>query len=603
MSTIAVESPAGPLPETATSVFAALGLCEPLCRALADLKYEEPTPIQARTIPRMLAKADLIAQAQTGTGKTAAFALPILQDLDPALREPQALVLCPTRELAVQVAAAFVDFAKFTGARVLAVYGGEPIDRQLRPLRRGVQIVVGTPGRLLDHIRRGTLKLGTVRTVVLDEADEMLDMGFLDEIEAILKETPAERQTVFFSATMPPPIATLGKRYLRDAERIAIADGPASAPKIRQVFFEIGVRDRFEVLVRVLQHETPGSAIVFCRTRDDADAVGERLSERGLLAEALHGDLRQMQRDRVIGRFRGGEVGILTATDVAARGLDIDHVSHVINFELPVDPAVYVHRIGRTGRAGRSGCAMTLVGPRERRMLREVQRLNGLTGGTMERLPVPTLAAVVARRHEVFQGTLREALVGEPKGLTSYRGLAEGLMKDHPPADLLAAAFQMIMGPAPDEARDPLGAEPPFEDRGPSRWQRRQNGPGPGFDQGHRHAGPRSHDRGGSQGPDRGQQNFDRGPQGQAPEGAEPGRGGTRLFLNIGREDGVRPADLVGAIANEAGIPGRTIGPIELFGRFSFVEVPSGKAAQVMQALRNTLVRGRKVAPSLARPG
>ncbi len=600
MSTIAVESPAGPESGPPASAFSALGLSEPLCRALSALEFAEPTPIQARTIPRLLAGADLIAQAQTGTGKTAAFALPILERLDPALREPQALVLCPTRELAVQVAAAFSDFARFTKAQVLAVYGGEPIDRQLRPLRRGVQVVIGTPGRLLDHIRRGTLKLGAVRTVVLDEADEMLDMGFMEDIEAMLPETPDTRQTEFFSATLPPPIVALGRRYLREPERVTVANGPESAPKIRQVYYEVGSRDRFEVLVRVLQYETPASAIIFCRTRDDADALSERLGERGLVAEALHGDLRQMQRDRVIGRFRAGEVGILTATDVAARGLDIEQVSHVINFELPVDPAVYVHRIGRTGRAGRTGCALTLVGPRERRALFEVQRRTQVaSGAVIERLPVPTLSSVVARRHEAFKGTLCQTLAALPAegAADPYRALAEGLLGEHEPAPLLAAAFRLLLGKGQDETRDVLAAgEPPFEERG--RGPRRP--PGRDDQKGHRHGGPRY---------ESGYQDRRSAPYAPPSEDASSGSekglgaGATRLFLNIGREDGVRPADLVGAIANEAGIPGRAIGAIELFGRFSFVDVPSGKAALVMQALRNTLVRGRKVAPSLARPG
>src|SRR5262249_54354247 len=360
---------------SSTTSFAELGLSEPTLRAIAELGYEEPTPIQARTIAQMRAGADIIAQAQTGTGKTAAFALPIIEGLQPDARAPQALVMTPTRELAVQVAEAFHSYGKHHDIAILPVYGGQPIDRQLRALSRGVQVVVGTPGRLLDHIRRGTLKLDQVRTVVLDEADEMLDMGFIEDIEAILAETPQERQTTLFSATIPTPIAELAHKYMREPERISVATEQMTVPQIRQIYYEVGARDKFEVLGRVLDFEMPEAAIVFCRTKSEVDSLGERLIARAYPAETLHGDLSQIQRDRVMGRFRTGQVELLVATDVAARGLDIEHVSHVINYDIPLDPEVYVHRVGRTGRAGRSGCAITLVTPRERRLLRYIERV------------------------------------------------------------------------------------------------------------------------------------------------------------------------------------------------------------------------------------
>ena len=335
------------------TTFAELGLSEPVLRAITELGYEEPTPIQAQTILRVAEGVDIIAQAQTGTGKTAAFALPVIEKLEADQRTPQALVLTPTRELAVQVAEACHNYGKYKHVQVLPVYGGQPIGRQLMALQRGVQIVVGTPGRLLDHIRRGTLKLDGVRTVVLDEADEMLDMGFIEDIEAILQETPDDRQTLLFSATIPGPLGMIAKRYMKDPQRISVAAEKMTVAQTRQVYYEVGGRDKFEVLARILDFETPTSAIIFCRTKSAVDDLGQRLTARAYQAETLHGDLSQIQRDRVMARFRANSVEILVATDVAARGLDIEHVSHVVNYDIPLDPESYVHRIGRTGGPGR----------------------------------------------------------------------------------------------------------------------------------------------------------------------------------------------------------------------------------------------------------
>lgn len=543
---------------TPTTSFTSLGLSEPTLRAIGELGYEEPTPIQARTITKLMAGGDVIAQAQTGTGKTAAFALPIIEQLDPELRAPQALVMTPTRELAVQVAEAFHSYGKFhQNVAILPVYGGQPIDRQLRALRGGVNVVVGTPGRLLDHIQRGTLKLDQVRTVVLDEADEMLDMGFIEDIEAILKETPAERQTALFSATMPGPIATLAKNYMRDPERITIQTEHLTVPQIRQIYYEVGGRDKFEVLARVLDFEMPTSAIIFCRTKSEVDSLGERLIARAFPAETLHGDLSQIQRDRVMQRFRTGQVELLVATDVAARGLDIEHVSHVINYDIPIDPEVYVHRIGRTGRAGRTGSAITLVTPRERRQLRTIERL---TNATIQRMHLPTISDVIARRRESFKETLRETITSP--GLEPYQIMAEELGEEYSPTDLAAAAFKLLLDQSLIETDDPLAnyAQDRFdEDREPRQRRTRTREFG-------------------------------------------PSQGMTRLYIDVGRDDNVRPADIVGAIANEAGIPGRAIGAIELFERFALVEVPSNAAEKVLRALRHTTIRGRKIAPSIARP-
>jgi ATP-dependent RNA helicase DeaD len=537
--------------------FEELGLSEPTLKAISELGYEEPTSIQARTISKMLEGIDVIAQAQTGTGKTAAFALPIIEKLDAELRAPQALVLTPTRELAVQVAEAIHSYGKFHHVSILPVYGGQPIERQLRALDRGVQIVVGTPGRLLDHIRRGTLKLGRVRTVVLDEADEMLDMGFIEDIETILAETPQDRQTALFSATIPAPIAQLAKKYMREPEQITVASAQMTVPQIRQVYYEVGGRDKFEVLGRILDFEMPTSAIIFCRTKSEVDSLGERLIARAFPAETLHGDLSQIQRDRVMGRFRTGQVELLVATDVAARGLDIEHVSHVINYDIPLDPEIYVHRVGRTGRIGRTGCAITLVTPRERRLLRHIERV---TGAPIQRMRLPTIADVMARRRESFKETLRETIA--QGDLEPYLIIAEELGEDYSPTDLAAAAFRLLLGEPADETEDMLAEQEQerFEDERDGRPRRRRE--------------------------------RDFGPE----------RGMTRLYLDVGRDDGVRPADIVGAIANEANIPGRAIGAIELFEHFSFVEVPGNLSERVLRALKRTTIRGRKIAPSLAQP-
>jgi ATP-dependent RNA helicase DeaD len=537
--------------------FEDLGLSETTLKAIAELGYEEPTPIQARTINRMREGVDVIAQAQTGTGKTAAFALPIIEKLDASVRTPQALVLTPTRELAVQVAEAFHSYGKYQRISILPVYGGQPIDRQLRVLDRGVQVVVGTPGRLLDHIRRGTLKLDRVCTVVLDEADEMLDMGFIEDIEAILQETPADRQTALFSATMPGPIADLAQRYMHDPQRITVQAGQMTVPQIRQVYYEVGGRDKFEVLARILDFETPTSAIIFCRTKSEVDSLGERLIARAFPAETLHGDLSQVQRDRVMGRFRSGQVELLVATDVAARGLDVEHVSHVINYDIPLDPEIYVHRIGRTGRAGRTGTAITMVTPRERRLLRIIERT---TSAQIQRMRLPTIADVVARRRESFKETLRETIA--QGNLEQFVIMAEDLGEEYSPTDLAAAAFKLLLGESQSQGEDKL-AEQELEQIEDERDGRRRR--------------PRDRSFG-------------------------PERGMMRLYIDVGRDDGVRPADIVGAIANEAGIPGRAIGAIELFERFSFVEVPSNHGERVMRALKRTTIRGRKISPSVAKP-
>jgi len=540
------------------SSFAALGLSDLTLKAIAELGYEEPTPIQSQTIRALSEGEDVIAQAQTGTGKTAAFALPIIEKLDPKLRSPQALILTPTRELAVQVAEAFQSYTKYQQISVLPVYGGQPIDRQLRALERGVQIVVGTPGRILDHIRRKTVKFVNVRTVVLDEADEMLNMGFIEDIEAILKETPEDRQTALFSATMPMPIANLAKRYMHNARRITVAAEQMTVPQIRQIYYEVGKRDKFEMLTRILDFEVPASAIIFCRTKLEVDNIGQRLIARAYPAEALHGDMNQASRDRVMGRFRSGQTELLIATDVAARGLDVEQVSHVINYDLPLEPQSYVHRIGRTGRAGRAGIAISLVTPRERRQWGSIQQTAGIKA---QRMQLPTIGDVITRRRERFKESIREVIAAE--GLEPYTIMAEEMGEEYSPTDLAAAAFKLLMGTMPEERTDLLAEPEVYEPYDKKRAPDKK----------------RSHGK-------------------ESP----PERGMTRLYIDIGREDRVRPGDIVGAIANEAEIPGRSIGAIEIFDHFSLVDVPANQAQQVIKALQKSMIRNQKISVEIAKP-
>lgn len=520
------------------ATFHDLGLSAEILTALTELGYDEPTPIQEQAIPVLLTGADVIAHAQTGTGKTAAFALPIIQRLSPE-KAPQALVLAPTRELAMQVAEAMFRYGKHTGARVTPVYGGQPIERQLRALARGVQIVVGTPGRIMDHMRRGTLALDHISMVVLDEADEMLDMGFAEDIEYILQHTPATRQTAMFSATMPEGVTSLANRYTREPRRISVVSEQLTAPRTKQVYYEVNARDKLDALCRVLDVETPTSAMIFCRTRAEADHLGESLQGRGYLAEVIHGDLSQAMRERVLKRFREGQAELLVATDVAARGLDIADVSHVINFDVPGDPESYVHRIGRTGRAGKTGLAILLVTPRERRQIQIIERV---IRTRIQRLKLPSLADVAARRREAFRDALHEVL--EAGGLDPYMLMVEEMAEEHDVTELAAAAFKLLLNEV--EQEDTLVSV---------------EGDG---------------------------------------AGVEPGM--TRLFLDVGRFDRVRPADIVGAIANEIGIPGKQIGSIDIYDRFAFVEVPADQAQRVVRGLAGVTLRGRPVKVSLAKP-
>ncbi len=575
----------------AERAFAALGLGADSLRAVDDLGYTTPTPIQEQTIPALLAGEDVIAQAPTGTGKTAAYGFPLVERLDPDVLSPQALVVLPTRELAVQVAEALHGMGRFRGVITLPIYGGAPYERQLRALARGVQFVVGTPGRLLDHLNRGTLKLDHIRTVVLDEADEMLSMGFIEDIETILAALPEKRQTALFSATIPPRIAHLAQQYMHTPRRVAVSAREAIAPRVRQVYYEVPGPAKMDVLTRILDLEEPESAIVFVRTRRDADEVAERLNGAGYLAQAIHGEINQAQRERALARFRSGNTQLLVATDVAARGLDIPDVSHIINYDLPLDAESYVHRIGRTGRAGRGGEALTLVTPRERRLLFQIEHA---IHRNLERLRLPTPADVAARRRAAFREDVLSILDGGQ--LDPFLALVEDLAGTHEPAQLAAAAFKLA-AQARDAARPGSGISwidaPKDAPAGQGAPRDTPSGePERDEARGGRAGRARGDERASSETPS---------PRGRRERGL-PAEESTRLFLRVGKRDGVRPADLVGAIANEAGVPGEQIGDIDLYDTFSFVDVPSEAVERVIAALNATTIRNRAPRATVALP-
>jgi len=546
----------------ATVSFADLGLKKKLLDALTSLGYEEPTPIQAEAIPYLLAGQDLLGQAATGTGKTAAFALPMLSALKSGrrTRAPMGLVLVPTRELCIQVSQALHRYGRDLGVRVLPIYGGQPIGRQLRELHDGVDMVVATPGRAVDHLRRKTLDLSSVETVVLDEADEMLDMGFADDLEMILDATPAGRQTVLFSATMPTRLNSIARKHLTDPVRIQIerATTEAAAPLVEQRAYVVARAHKPAALGRILDVESPTAAIVFCRTRAEVESLTESLNGRGYRCEALHGGMDQHQRDRVMGRLRAGTAELLVATDVAARGLDIEQLTHVFNYDVPSAPESYVHRIGRVGRAGREGIAITLAEPREHRMLKSIERV------TKRKIPIetlPTTADLQARRLELTRSALYETLVEDD--LEHYRVVVDTLCDDFDVVQVALAAVRLAheatTGGSADPEEIPVAVAP-----------RDDGGSG----------SARAGDRG----------------RGGKKRGKSAGDASSaRVYVSAGRKGGVRPQDLVGAIANETSLSGKDIGAIEITDNFSLVEIPARAMAEVVSALRGTRIKGNKV--------
>ncbi|MEY4958373.1 MAG: hypothetical protein RL409_2630 [Gemmatimonadota bacterium] len=559
--------------------FAALGLDPRIASALAALGYEEPTPVQRAAIPPLLEGRDVLAQAATGTGKTAAFALPLLSRVNTNAKGAErtsALILVPTRELAMQVAEAVHRYGKPMGVSALAVYGGSSMEMQVRALKRGVDVVIATPGRALDHIRRHTLQMTSLKTVVLDEADEMLDMGFAEDLEAILEATPKSRQTALFSATLPPRIASIAKRQLRNPvivtiDREVVPDGEAA--RVRQVAYIVPRAHKMTALARVLDIEQPTSAIVFCRTRTEVDELSETLMARGLRADALHGGLSQDQRDRVMTKFRTKKTDLLIATDVAARGLDVKHVSHVVNFDVPADAESYVHRIGRTGRAGREGVAITLAEPREHRLLRNIERM---TSQRIEIAQVPTVDDLRAHRLELVRTTLRETIM--EGGLDKFRSIVESLAGGFDVMDIAAAAVKLFDANDATDEPDIPAVQPRPDDRSSRDSSRGRDG-----------AGAREGGRPSRSGED------------EAPRGAKAAKRSkpewsvARLWVGAGRKLKMRPGDLVGAIANEVGIDASVIGAIQIADGYSTVEVPEEIAEDIITALRNTTIKGKKV--------
>lgn len=585
---------------SADTGFADLGLRPEILKALTDMGYEEPTPIQREAIPHLINGADLLGQAATGTGKTAAFALPILQSLTSSGDNivTEALVLVPTRELAMQVSEAIYKYGHDLRARCVPIYGGQPIGRQIDALRRGTHVVVATPGRALDHIRKGTLKLDSIKMVVLDEADEMLDMGFAEDLESILEATPATRQTVLFSATMPPRIDAIAKRHQRNPVRVTIKKSlteAGTAALVKQSAYLVPRHVKAAALGRILDIEAPEAAIVFCRTRGEVDQLTETLNGRGYRAEALHGGMDQEQRDRVMGRVRSGTAELLIATDVAARGLDIDHLTHVVNYDVPSAPESYVHRIGRVGRAGREGVAITLAEPREQRMLQNIERL---TKQTIPFAKVPSVEALRARQMEMTTETLRETIASVD--LNRFDQVVEELSKDFTVDQILRAAIKLAHNAeqsSVDEIDIPDLSQPrsgrndrdsrPSRDSRDSRFDRDGRGSRGGRDSG-------------------GDSRFDRDRPGRRAFGAEregrvergrPTRSGpamSKLYVGLGRKAGIRPQDLVGAIANESGISGREIGDIKVSDQFSIVEVPGDEVDGILRSMKNVSIRGKK---------
>lgn len=540
--------------------FAQLGLNEHILKALTDVGYETPSPIQAKSIPELLAGRDILGQAQTGTGKTAAFALPILNNLDLSQKAPQVLVLAPTRELAIQVAEAFQSYAHhLPGFHILPIYGGQGYDQQIRALKRGVHVIVGTPGRVMDHMRKGTLKLDQLKVLVLDEADEMLRMGFIDDVEWVLTQTPPTRQIALFSATMPKEIAKVANKYLNDPALIKIEVKTQTADTIRQRYWGVSGHHKLDATTRILEAEEFDAMIIFVRTKTTTIELAEKLAARGYSSAALNGDISQNLRERTVEKLKKGQIDILVATDVAARGLDVDRISHVLNYDIPYDSEAYVHRIGRTGRAGRSGEAILFVAPREMRMLRTIEKA---TRKPIELMKMPSTDDINQIRVDRFKQKILDA--AKSPGLEFFRKLVTEMQHDNEldTADIAAALALLYQGDQPLLLEDRPQRQPrEFKERD-GDFDKRGRG-----------------DRDG-----RGREGRDRGKGREKDENMETYR------IEVGRKDGVKPGDIVGAIANEANISSKFIGHIKLHDDFSTVDLPSGMPKEVFETLSKTWV-------------
>ena len=551
--------------------FEELQLDDRIIRAITEMGFEEASPIQAQAIPVVLEGRDMIGQAQTGTGKTAAFGLPLLQKVDPKVKKLQAIVLLPTRELAIQVAEELRRFAKFMhGIKVLPVYGGQDIVRQIRALKDGTQIVVGTPGRVMDHMRRKTVKMDHVHTVVLDEADEMLNMGFLEDMETILSQLPEERQTLMFSATMPQAIADIAKKFQKDPVTVRVIKKELTVPKVTQYYYEVKPKNKVEVMCRLLDMYSPKLSIVFCNTKRQVDELVQALQGRGYFAEGLHGDLKQVQRDRVMESFRNGRTDILIATDVAARGIDVGNVEAVFNYDIPQDDEYYVHRIGRTGRAGREGKAFSLVVGKEVYKLRDIQRYC-----KTKIIPqaIPSLNDITEIKADKILDQVQDIL--NDADLTKIVNIIEKkLMEDdYTSLDLAAALLKMSMGDDNEDIIDNYMPARSLDDLD-------------------------SYGRN-SRGRDRGRNNSrrkgatDRAAVDYVLNGGEERM--ARLFINIGKSQRVTPGDILGAVAGESGIPGRLVGSIDMYDGYTFVDVPAEYAEDVLNTMSHARIKGKHI--------
>lgn len=545
--------------------FDQLALEPPLLKALNEVGYESPSPIQAQTIPLLLSGRDVLGQAQTGTGKTAAFALPVLSKLDLKQKDPQVLVLAPTRELAIQVAEAFQKYAThIKGFHVLPIYGGQDYSGQIRALKRGVHVVVGTPGRVMDHMRRGTLKLGELKTLVLDEADEMLRMGFIDDVEWILEQTPPKRQIALFSATMPHQVRRIANQHLNDPAEITVKMKTATAELIRQRFWPVSGMHKLDALTRILEAETFDAMLIFVRTRIVTVDLAEKLSARGFSATALNGDIPQKQRERTIERLKKGQLDILVATDVAARGLDVDRVSHVVNYDIPHDTEAYIHRIGRTGRAGREGDAILFVAPREKRMLAAIERA---TNKKIEMMELPSTQLINERRIEQFKQSITETMDSGDLGL--YTELLEKFQQesDKPLINIAAALAKLAQGGTPLLLQNKPARKAESFTR---------------IDEGNSRGKPRSRDGG-------------RGETRARPsrQDTPPDKGMERFRIEVGHKHDVMPGNIVGAIANEAGLDAQHIGRINIHDDHSTVDLPSDMPVEIFNDLKKVWVSGQ----------
>ena len=514
--------------------FEDLGLCPEIMKAVKNMGFEEASPIQAKAIPAMMEGKDIIGQAQTGTGKTAAFGIPLLEKIDPKNKKLQAIVLCPTRELAIQVAEEIRNLAKYMHAiKVLPIYGGQEIVKQIRSLKSGTQLIIGTPGRVMDHMRRKTVKMENIHTVVLDEADEMLNMGFREDIEMILEGVPEERQTVLFSATMPKPILDITKRFQKNAELIKVTKKELTVPNIEQFYYEVKPKNKEEVLSRLLDIYNPKLSVIFCNTKKQVDLLVNGLLGRGYFAAGLHGDMKQAQRDRVMEGFRKGKTEILVATDVAARGIDVEEVEAVFNYDLPQDDEYYVHRIGRTGRAGRVGRSFSFVTGKEVYKLKEIQRY---CKTKIYAQKVPSLDDVANTKMDKLMETINRII--EEEDLTTYFQMiqAEVNDSDYTSMDIAAALLKLCSGTKDEDSADM------FEDTGAE----------------------------------------------------EPGM--VRLFINIGKKHKAKPGDILGALAGESGLPGKVVGTIDMYDKYTFVEVPREYARDILNAMDHAKIKGKSVA-------